>query len=71
MLSDRRQSGLRVDDSSQNPVLNLYYNGQALVNVRGPVTDSAYEFSATRPMQLVDLRDARFLLANPLFSLSR
>ncbi len=57
--------------SKQNAALNLYYKGQPLVNVLGPVTGSAYEFSSVQPVQPVDLRDARFLLASPLFRLSR
>jgi hypothetical protein len=71
MLAGQKQNELRTDDTPQNAALDLYYCGQALVNVRGPVTGSAYEFSAVQPVQPVDLKDARFLLANPLFTLSR
>ncbi len=71
MGRDQKQSELRAMGSKQNAALNLYYKGQPLVNVLGPVTGSAYEFSSVQPVQPVDLRDARFLLASPLFRLSR
>jgi hypothetical protein len=54
----------------QNAVLNLHYKGQPLMNVRGPITGSAYTFSSIQPVQPVDPKDARYLLASPLFRLS-
>ena len=71
MLSDRKQLGLIVADGPRHLALNLVYEGQPLVSVRGPVTGKAYEFSSMQPVQPVDLRDARFLLASPLFKLSK
>ena len=67
----RKRSEMRTLESKQNMALNLCYKGQPLVSVRGPITGSAYEFSPARPVQPVDPRDARFLLASPLFKLSR
>jgi len=67
----RRQNELRDCGSPQNIALNLQYTGQPPVIVHGPVTGSAYEFTCGESVKPVDLRDARFLLANPLFTLSR
>jgi len=67
----RKRSELRATESAQNTALNLYYKGQPMVNVLGPVTGSAYRFSSVQPVQPVDLRDARYLLASPLFRLSK
>jgi len=71
MPRDRKKSELKDIGGGPPAALNLYYKGQPLVNVRGPVTGSAYEFSSVQPVQPVDPRDARFLLANPLFRLSK
>jgi hypothetical protein len=71
MVSGRKPSKLRAAESPRSIALNLHYEGQPLVNVRGPITGRAYEFSGLRPVQPVDTRDARFLLASPLFKLSR
>jgi hypothetical protein len=71
MLSGQKQIELRAPDGPRNLALNLHYRGQPLVSVRGPVTGRDYEFSSVQPVQTVDLRDARFLLASPLFKLSR
>jgi len=71
MVSGRKQIGLIVADGPRDLALNLVYEGQPPVIVHGPVTGSAYEFSNLQPVQPVDLRDARFLLASPLFKLSR
>jgi hypothetical protein len=65
------RSESRANGCQQKVALDLHYKGQPTVIVRGPVTGSAYEFSSVQPVQPVDLRDARFLLANPLFTLSK
>ena len=70
MWHDRKQSELNASRSSQYAALNLHYKGHPLMNVRGPVTGSAYTFSSVQPVQPVDPRDARYLLASPLFGLS-
>jgi hypothetical protein len=66
----QKQSEPGAIRSPQNNALNLLYRGQPLMNVRGPVTGSAYTFSSVQPVQPVDPRDARYLLASPLFRLS-
>lgn len=71
MFSDRKRNEERAIGSPQNAALNLHYTGLPPVNVRGPVTGSAYAFSSMQPVQPVDPRDAKFLLASPLFRLSR
>jgi hypothetical protein len=71
MRLGRKRSELGAIGSPQDVALNLQYTGQPPVIVRGPVTGSAYEFSSGEPVKPVDLRDARFLLANPYFTLSR
>jgi len=68
---DRKRNESRVADRPRNLGLNLHYKGQPLVSVLGPITGRAYQFSPVQPVQPVDLRDARFLLASPLFRLSR
>jgi hypothetical protein len=70
MRHDRKQSELSASGSTQNAVLNLHYEGHPLMNVRGPITGSAYTFSSVQPVQPVDQKDARYLLASPLFRLS-
>ncbi|MGA7831999.1 MAG: hypothetical protein WCA21_13650 [Terracidiphilus sp.] len=67
----KQGEGCATVATPQNAALNLQYTGQPQMNVRGPVTGSAYRFSPTTPVQPVDMRDARFLLASPLFRLSR
>ena len=71
MRSVRRQDETRTVEFRRSSALNLHYNGQPVMSVRGPVTGNAYEFSEVQPVQPVDSRDARFLLASPLFRLSR
>lgn len=70
MWHDRKQSELNASRSSMYAALNLHYKGHPQVNVRGPVTGSAYTFSSVKPVQPVDPRDAIYLLASPLFRLS-
>jgi hypothetical protein len=71
MYRGQKQNESRVNGTPQIVALNLYYTGQPQVYVRGPITGYAYSFSSVKPVQSVDLRDARFLLASPLFRLSR
>jgi hypothetical protein len=70
MWHDRKQSELNASRCSQHAALNLHYKGHPMMNVRGPVTGSAYTFSSVQPVQPVDPRDAIYLLASPLFGLS-
>jgi len=62
---------MRAGQLFQSGSLNIHYSGQPPMSVLGPVTGSAYKFSPVKPVQPVDLRDARFLLASPLFKLAR
>lgn len=71
MLYGRRRAELEATESPRNLALHLHCIGQPLVSVRGPVTGKAYQFSSLRPVHPVDLRDAKYLLASPLFRLSR
>lgn len=45
----------------------LRYRERARVLVRGPVTGRAYEFSAERPAQAVEVRDAEAMLRTAHF----
>jgi len=67
----RKRSEPRVIGSPRNAGLNLHYNGQPVVNLRGPITGSDYRVCSVQPVQPVDPRDARFFLASPLFRLSK
>lgn len=69
MLSGRKQDEARATESRRE--LALDYQGQPPIYVCGPVTGRDYAFSSVQPVQQVDARDARFLLASPLFRLSR
>ena len=50
--------------------LNLKYLGESRLELRGSSTGELYQFSLDVPVQPVDLRDARFLLASPLFTVA-
>ena len=50
--------------------LNLKYLGKSQLQLRGNSTGELYRFSPDIPVQQVDLRDARFLLASPLFTVA-
>lgn len=50
--------------------LNLKYLGQSRLELRGSSTGETYLFTAEVRVQPVDLRDARFLLASPLFTIA-
>jgi hypothetical protein len=70
MCSGQLQSKLKTVASKQNGELNLRYSGMPQVYVRGAVTGNLYPFSPAQPVRPVDPRDARFLLASPLFRLT-
>ena len=71
MCSGQLQSELKTAATNRDGELNLRYSGLPKVYVRGAVTGNLYPFSPAQPVQPVDPRDARFLLASPLFGLSR
>jgi hypothetical protein len=57
------------EKDSQSFQLKLKYLGKARLELRGSSTGEVYQFSSDVPVQPVDLRDARFLLASPLFTI--
>ena len=50
--------------------LNLKYLGEARLELRGNTTVDVYSFSSEARVQPVDLRDAKLLLASPLFTIA-
>ena len=50
--------------------LDLKYLGASRLELRGASTGELYQFSCDLPVQPVDLRDARYLLASPLFTVA-
>lgn len=50
--------------------LNLKYLGESRLELRGTSTGEVYLFSSDVRVQPVDLRDAKFLLASPLFTIA-
>ena len=56
--------------NSQSFRLNLKYLGQSQLELKGTSTGEMYLFSTDVPVQPVDLRDAKFLLASPLFTIA-
>jgi hypothetical protein len=50
--------------------LNLKYLGESRLELRGTSTGVVYEFSSDVRVQPVDLRDAKYLLASPLFTIA-
>lgn len=55
---------------SRNFRLDLKYLGESRLELRGISTGQVYLFSSELPVQPVDLRDAKFLLASPLFTIA-
>lgn len=47
--------------------VSLRYTGSHQIQVRGPVSGRAYQFSGAQPLQSVDARDAGALLQTNLF----
>lgn len=50
--------------------LNVKYLGDSRLELRGKNTGERYCFSSEAPVLPVDLRDAKFLLASPLFTIA-
>jgi hypothetical protein len=50
--------------------LNLKYLGESQLELRGTSTGETYLFSSDLRVQPVDLRDAKFMLASPLFTIA-
>jgi len=57
----------KKDWNGKQTSLNQMYCGDAQVSVRGPVSDSLYQFSRQQPVQAVDARDAVSMLKTRLF----
>ena len=66
MRRDRSYS----EADSQTFRLNLKYLGDSRLELRGTSTGEVYQFSSDVPVQPVDLRDAKYLLASPLFTIA-
>jgi hypothetical protein len=58
------------DMESRSFRLNLKYLGESRLELRGTSTGETYLFSSDVRVQPVDLRDAKFLLASPLFTIA-
>jgi hypothetical protein len=58
-------------ENPASPYLKLRYLGRPTIVVRGSITRNLYHFSAILPVQTVDVRDARFLLASTLFGVAQ
>ena len=71
MCRGQQRRTLGEDETAQNDALHLYYSGHVPVHIRGSMTGQIYPFSHLQPVQPVDSRDAVFLLASPLFRLTR
>jgi hypothetical protein len=71
MCCGQKRSELRATGTPNYGALNLHYSGQPQVYVRGSATGNLYQFSSVQPVQPVDPRDAKFLLASRLFRLAR
>lgn len=71
MCRDQQRRTLNADEAAQKAALSLCYSGYVPVHIRGSVTGQIYPFSHLHPVQPVDSRDAVFLLASPLFRLTR
>jgi len=58
------------DLESRSFRLNLKYLGESRLELRGSTTGQTYLFTSVVRVQPVDLRDARFLLTSPLFTVA-
>jgi hypothetical protein len=50
--------------------MNVRYLGESRLELRGTMTGEIYLFTSELRIQPVDLRDAKFLLASPLFTIA-
>jgi hypothetical protein len=62
---------LEFNKGEERLTLNLKYLGDSRLELRGAITGRLYSFSAVLPVRSVDLRDARHLLASPLFTIAQ
>jgi hypothetical protein len=52
-------------------LLKVHYLGRPPIAVRGTISRELYHFSSFLPVQPVDARDAKYLLASALFGLTQ
>lgn len=64
------RDSIQLEDELQTFRLNLKYLGDSRLELCGTSTGEVYLFSSEVPVQPVDLRDAKFLLASPLFTVA-
>lgn len=65
------QNETQVKPEFRDFCLPLKYMGTSRLELRGSVTGELYSFSSLLPVHSVDLRDAKFLLASPLFTIAQ
>jgi hypothetical protein len=70
VLSDHPQIYFERYIRPNSDRLNLCYLGTPRIAVRGRITRQLYSFSANRPVQVVDERDAKYMLASGLFGIA-
>jgi hypothetical protein len=69
--SDQSKRIYEVRKNTTSFSLNLKYLGQSRIKLPGVVSGNLYRFSPMLPVQAVDLRDAKMLLASPLFTVAQ
>ncbi len=67
MCSCQKRTPMTAGKTSDGAEVQLYYNGQPSIRVRGNATGRLYPFSAERPIQSVDGRDVAPLLQSRVF----
>jgi hypothetical protein len=65
------QNVVEQEQGMDKLALNLKYLGESRLEIRGAITGKLYSFSSVLPVRSVDLRDARHLLASPLFTIAQ
>lgn len=60
-----------ADEKPDGLMVKLRYLGKSTVALRGTITRDLYHFSEFVPVQTVDRRDARYLLATRLFGIAQ
>lgn len=71
MYCDKPQTAAGDYDKSDILLVQLRYLGKSAVALRGTITRNLYQFSEFMPVQTVDRRDARYLLATKLFGIAQ
>lgn len=69
MYCDEPQATTEPCEERINSLLKLRYLGKSAIEVRGTTTRNRYLFSESQPTQMVDERDAKYLLATTLFGI--